>query len=146
MFNDKEQLTKLQCCVIQHLRNQNHRSEYPIRATLKNHNTVIYKGVTPTNTVIVRIKRNTTYLNNHNMYFFHVLTCLELRSIQQSMVCHDLIDSVFFFSLSSVHKIIMYFRIDGYQDGISEKAMAPHSSTLAWKIPWTEEPGGLQSM
>ena len=28
----------------------------------------------------------------------------------------------------------------------SEKAMAPHSSTLAWKIPWTEEPGGRQSM
>ena len=24
--------------------------------------------------------------------------------------------------------------------------MAPHSSTLAWKIPWTEEPGGLQPM
>ena len=28
----------------------------------------------------------------------------------------------------------------------SEKAMAPHSSTLAWKIPWTEEPSRLQSM
>ena len=27
-----------------------------------------------------------------------------------------------------------------------EKAMATHSSTLAWRIPWTEEPGGLQSM
>ena len=27
-----------------------------------------------------------------------------------------------------------------------EKAMAPHSSTLAWKIPWMGEPGGLQSM
>ena len=27
-----------------------------------------------------------------------------------------------------------------------EKAMAPHSRTLAWKIPWMEEPGGLQSM
>ena len=27
-----------------------------------------------------------------------------------------------------------------------EKAMAPHPSTLAWKTPWTEEPGGLQSM
>ena len=27
-----------------------------------------------------------------------------------------------------------------------EKAKAPHSSTLAWKIPWVEEPGGLQSM
>ena len=29
---------------------------------------------------------------------------------------------------------------------LPKKAMAPHSSTLAWKIPWTEEPGGLQSM
>ena len=29
---------------------------------------------------------------------------------------------------------------------LSEKAMAPHSSTLAWKIPWTKEPGRLQSM
>ena len=28
----------------------------------------------------------------------------------------------------------------------TEKAMAPYSSTLAWRIPWTEEPGGLQSM
>ena len=28
----------------------------------------------------------------------------------------------------------------------TEKAMAPHSSTLAWKIPWMEDPGGLQSM
>ena len=28
----------------------------------------------------------------------------------------------------------------------SEKAMTPYSSTLAWKIPWTEEPGRLQSM
>ena len=27
-----------------------------------------------------------------------------------------------------------------------EKEMAPHSRTLAWKIPWMEEPGGLQSM
>ena len=29
---------------------------------------------------------------------------------------------------------------------LSEKEMAPHSSTLAWKIPWMEEPGGQQSM
>ena len=28
----------------------------------------------------------------------------------------------------------------------SEKAMAPHSSALAWQIPWMEEPGGLQPM
>ena len=31
-------------------------------------------------------------------------------------------------------------------DVFLEKAMAPHSSTLAWEIPWTEECGGLQSM
>ena len=29
---------------------------------------------------------------------------------------------------------------------MAEKAMAPHSNTLAWKIPWMEEPGGLESM
>ena len=29
---------------------------------------------------------------------------------------------------------------------LSEKAMAPYSSTPAWKIPWAEEPGGLQSI
>ena len=33
----------------------------------------------------------------------------------------------------------------GQEDPL-EKAMAPHSSTLAWKIPWTEETGKLQSM
>ena len=31
----------------------------------------------------------------------------------------------------------------GWEDPL-EKAMAPHSSTIAWKIPWTEEPGRLQ--
>ena len=33
----------------------------------------------------------------------------------------------------------------GWEDP-REEGMATHSSTLAWKIPWTEEPGGLQSM
>ena len=32
----------------------------------------------------------------------------------------------------------------GQEDRL-EKAMATHSSILAWRIPWTEEPGGLQS-
>ena len=32
------------------------------------------------------------------------------------------------------------------QEGFLEKAMAPHSSTLAWKIPWTEDPGRLKSI
>ena len=33
----------------------------------------------------------------------------------------------------------------GQEDPL-EKAMATHSSVLAWRIPWTEEPGGLQPM
>ena len=33
----------------------------------------------------------------------------------------------------------------GLEDPLEEK-MATHSSILAWEIPWTEEPGGLQSM
>ena len=33
----------------------------------------------------------------------------------------------------------------GWEDPL-EKGMATHSSFLAWEIPWTEEPGGLQSM
>ena len=32
------------------------------------------------------------------------------------------------------------------QEDLLEKEMATHSSILAWKIPWTEEPGKLQSM
>ena len=40
---------------------------------------------------------------------------------------------------------ICYFVIP-YMTDMTEKAMAPHSSTLAWKIPWMEEPGRLQSM
>ena len=38
-----------------------------------------------------------------------------------------------------------WVRFLGGKDSL-EKEMAIHSSTLAWKIPWTEEPGGLQSM
>ena len=33
----------------------------------------------------------------------------------------------------------------GWEDSL-EKGMATHSSIFAWRIPWTEEPGGLQSM
>ena len=44
-------------------------------------------------------------------------------------------------------KLQIHFNIFlGWYIYSSEKVMAPHSSTLAWKIPWTEEPGRLQSM
>ena len=45
--------------------------------------------------------------------------------------------------------IIFLFSVNEFErvlEGHPEKAMAPLSSTLAWKIPWTEEPGRLQSM
>ena len=44
-------------------------------------------------------------------------------------------------SMIYVSQIIMLYLLN-----LSKKAMATHSSTLAWKIPWTEELGRLQSM
>ena len=41
---------------------------------------------------------------------------------------------------------IITSKVNDCQELSSEKAMTPHSGTLAWKIPWMEEPGGLQSM
>ena len=39
----------------------------------------------------------------------------------------------------------MWVRFLGQKDSL-EEGMATHSGILAWRIPWTEEPGGLQSM
>ena len=39
----------------------------------------------------------------------------------------------------------MQFQSLGWKDPLEEE-MATHSNILAWRIPWTEEPGGLQSM
>ena len=54
------------------------------------------------------------------------------------------------FTSDTVKYLMMWNKDDNVFSGIygyvSEKAMAPHSSTLAWKIPWVEEPGRLQSM
>ena len=41
---------------------------------------------------------------------------------------------------------LVYWLKCAFLEHVLEKAMAPHSSTLAWKIPWMEEPGRLQSM
>ena len=41
-------------------------------------------------------------------------------------------------------RLSLYFSV--YSGSSSEKAMAIHSRTLAWEIPWTEEPGRLQSI
>ena len=41
---------------------------------------------------------------------------------------------------------VMSLLLDILSRLVMEKSLATHSSTLAWKIPWTEKPGGLQSM
>ena len=56
-----------------------------------------------------------------------------------------------FFSQAKIHKFskiyILYIPfIYIYVCVQTEKAMAPHSRTLSWRIPWMEEPGGLPSM
>ena len=40
----------------------------------------------------------------------------------------------------------MCLQVGECQGWLAEKAMAAHSNTLAWKLPWTKEPEGLQSM
>ena len=49
-------------------------------------------------------------------------------------------------STESPNEISQEKEIKVIQMGNAEKAMAPHSSILDWKIPWTEEPGRLQFM
>ena len=51
-----------------------------------------------------------------------------------------------FYCLQNIPTPIISLDPCGRLGGISEKAMATHSSTVAWKIPWTEEPGRLLSM
>ena len=52
------------------------------------------------------------------------------------------------FSAKAIHQCLFVAKRFGcmYAASYPEKAMAPHSSTLAWQIPWMEEPGRLQSM
>ena len=61
---------------------------------------------------------------------------------------HELLITKFRFKLKKAEKTTRPFRYDlnHIPNDYIEKAMATHSSTLAWKIPWMEEPGRLQSM
>ena len=54
-----------------------------------------------------------------------------------------------FYLLKNIDKLSFLLFNELYSSNqvlLVEKAMAPHSSTLAWKTPWMEEPGRLQSM
>ena len=72
---------------------------------------------------------------------FHALI-LDWSSILHILSNHPTL--VFF---HRVQKSVLYISVSlAFLHNILEKAMATHSSTLAWKIPWMEEPGRLQSM
>ena len=94
------------------------------------------------------------FIQNIKLYMFIV----ENREIQKSMmkkitlmkkinIIHNSTSGSIFgvFSLKYIH-IYIYVAIYIIYTCRMEKAMAPHSSILAWKIPWTEEPRRLQSM
>ena len=66
---------------------------------------------------------------------------MSLKGIMLSIVNQLQEDKILYVSIYSSHrKYLEVFTV------VMQKAMAPHSSTLAWKIPWTEEPGRLQSI
>ena len=58
----------------------------------------------------------------------------------------EIVFLVSFMSKNSAYIQVMNLFIFLLLTIVLEKAMAPYSSTLAWKIPWTEKPGRLQSM
>ena len=69
----------------------------------------------------------------------------KLPRAQWPRLWNSIVQELYNFSLG-------HWQVDGFWPllwavpGDLEKAMAPHSSTLAWRIPWTDGPGGLQSM
>ena len=79
---------------------------------------------------------------DHPLCGIHQLICLKEKDqgldLLGSFKAVDILDTFLLLLLLLTHTQNTGF--------IWEKAMAPHSSTLAWKTPWMEEPGGLQSM
>ena len=76
------------------------------------------------------------FLNWQSAYSFLRAGCVLIN-----LIFTTVLRFIYFFKISFL--FLNNFRFAERQ---SEKAMAPHSSTLAWKIPWTEEPGRLHSM
>ena len=70
--------------------------------------------------------------SNYSSWFLYIYTCV-LMSL--------LVERASFLLIFSPQSLFLVA-----PQSLPEKAMAPHSSTLAWQIPWMEEPGGLQSM
>ena len=65
-------------------------------------------------------------------------SCVVLYSVDVPFIWYHL------YHLSVIHQLMSTLCFFALINHAVEKAMAPHSSTLAWKLPWTEELGGLQ--
>ena len=75
-----------------------------------------------------------SFLISYNLHF-KVYFFFDIRIATQAFFCFPFAWNIFFHPLT----FSLYV-------SLGLKLMAPHSSTLAWKIPWMEEPGRLQSM
>ena len=70
-----------------------------------------------------------------------------IATTESQTKCHRTTEEKVTYSRGKISKFRFVTVLDTWPRYIyTEKAMAPHSSTLAWKILWTEEPGRLQSM
>ena len=74
------------------------------------------------------------YVSKKKEILIHATRCVNLEDIMVSEISQSQKDKYYMIQLMRLSRVI------------KEKAMATHSSTLAWKIPWMEEPGRLQSM
>ena len=74
------------------------------------------------------------YASKKKEILIHATRCVNLEDIMVSEISQLQKDKYYMIPLMRLSRVI------------KEKAMATHSSTLAWKIPWMEEPGRLQSM
>ena len=85
-------------------------------------------------------------------HLFHLFSVVIYFSLSLSLsVCVSLSFLLSFSSCLSIYPFSAFFSDDWRFFSVLfwfllEKEMATHSSVLAWRIPWTEEPGGLQSM
>ena len=80
--------------------------------------------------------------DSENCLYPHLMQMVPARSIQKSS--HTTQANIMMLRRKGL-PLPLLANLLSSQSSSLEKAMAIHSSTLAWKIPWTEEPGGLQS-
>ena len=86
------------------------------------------------------------------IYRVHRVKCRAGWSTSWNQDCNNLRyadDATLMAESEELKSLLMKVKEESEKAGLklnTEKAMAPHSSTLSWKIPWMEEPGGLQSI